>query len=52
MAVIRTRGKTVPANTWHFFELCEDRPIAAIRVSKTKDGWVANFKPDAKSATA
>ena len=33
----------VPANTPHWFTLCEDRQIAAVRVFKTKDGWVANY---------
>ena len=42
----------VPANTWHYFELCDDKSIACVRVFKTKEGWVANFKPEAKSATA
>lgn len=42
----------VPANTWHYFALCDDKSIACVRVFKTKDGWVANFKPEAKSATA
>ena len=33
----------VPANTWHFFTLCDEKQIAAVRVFKTKDGWVANY---------
>ncbi len=40
----------VPANTWHYFDLCEDKSIAAVRVFKTKDGWVANFKDEQKAA--
>jgi 1,2-dihydroxy-3-keto-5-methylthiopentene dioxygenase len=42
----------VPANTWHYFDLCEDQNIACVRVFKTKDGWVANFKDEQKSVSA
>ena len=42
----------VPANTWHYFDLCEDSQIACVRVFKTKDGWVANFKDEVKAANA
>lgn len=34
----------VPARAWHFFTLCEERQIAAVRVFKTKDGWAANYE--------
>ncbi len=36
----------VPANTWHWFALCDDRQIACVRVFKTKEGWVAQFKDE------
>ena len=42
----------VPENTWHYFELCDDKSIACVRIFKTKEGWVANFKPEAKAANA
>ena len=34
----------VPANTYHYFDLCSEKQIVAIRVFKTKEGWVANYK--------
>ena len=40
----------VPKDTWHYFDLCEDSQIACVRVFKTKDGWVANFKDEQKAA--
>lgn len=40
----------VPENTWHYFDLCEDKQIACVRVFKTKEGWVANFKDEQKAA--
>lgn len=42
----------VPANTWHYFDLCEDQSIGCVRIFKTKDGWVANFKPETQAASA
>ena len=42
----------VPANTWHYFDLCEDSNIACVRVFKTKEGWVANYKEEARAANA
>lgn len=42
----------VPAHTWHYFDLCEDKQIVAVRVFKTKEGWVANFKDEPAKAAA
>lgn len=42
----------VPENTWHWFDLCEDKQIACARIFKTKEGWVANFKDDPATAAA
>ncbi len=37
----------VPAGTWHWFTLCEDKQIKCIRVFTSKDGWVAHYAQDA-----
>ena len=37
----------VPENTMHWFDLCADKQIVAIRVFKTPEGWVANYKDQA-----
>ncbi len=34
---------TVPANYKHFFNLCPDRQITAIRIFTDPAGWVANY---------
>jgi 1,2-dihydroxy-3-keto-5-methylthiopentene dioxygenase len=34
---------TVPANYKHFFTLCADRQITAIRIFTDPAGWVANY---------
>ncbi len=34
----------VPENTYHWFDLCAEKQIVAIRVFKTPEGWVANYK--------
>lgn len=34
----------VPAGTWHWFDLCEDRRIKCIRVFESADGWVAHYR--------
>ena len=34
---------TVPANYKHFFTLCPDRQITAIRIFTDPAGWVANY---------
>jgi 1,2-dihydroxy-3-keto-5-methylthiopentene dioxygenase len=34
----------VPAGTWHWFDLCEDRTIKCIRVFESADGWVAHYR--------
>ncbi len=33
----------VPRNTWHWFNLCADRRIRAIRLFQDVAGWVANY---------
>jgi 1,2-dihydroxy-3-keto-5-methylthiopentene dioxygenase len=33
----------VPANTWHWFDLCADREIRAIRLFKDPTGWVPRY---------
>jgi len=35
----------VPANSWHWFYLCEERRIKAIRIFKDPAGWVAHYRP-------
>ena len=42
----------VPKDTWHYFDLCDDKQIACVRVFMTKEGWVANYKPESESASA
>jgi 1,2-dihydroxy-3-keto-5-methylthiopentene dioxygenase len=34
----------VPAGTWHWFDLCEDRAIEAIRLFGSKEGWVPVYR--------
>jgi 1,2-dihydroxy-3-keto-5-methylthiopentene dioxygenase len=34
----------VPAGTWHWFGLCEDRQVVAVRVFKTSEGWKARLR--------
>ncbi|NUN14288.1 MAG: cupin domain-containing protein [Myxococcales bacterium] len=36
----------VPANTWHWFELCEDKRIKAVRIFKDMAGWVPHYRND------
>ncbi len=33
----------VPKQTWHWFDLCTDRTIRAIRLFKDPAGWVPNY---------
>ncbi len=33
----------VPQGTWHWFDLCADRQIRAIRLFKDPAGWVPNY---------
>jgi len=33
----------VPAGTWHWFDLCADRQIRAIRLFKDAAGWAPNY---------
>lgn len=37
----------VPAGTWHWFDLCEDKTIKCIRVFTSKEGWVAKYREQA-----
>ena len=34
----------VPAGTWHWFDLCEDRQIEAIRLFTSKEGWTPVYR--------
>lgn len=34
----------VPANSWHWFELCEDKRIKAVRIFKDMAGWVPHYQ--------
>jgi 1,2-dihydroxy-3-keto-5-methylthiopentene dioxygenase len=33
----------VPAGTWHWFDLCADRRIRAIRLFQDASGWTPNY---------
>ncbi|MEP7272666.1 MAG: acireductone dioxygenase, partial [Acidobacteriota bacterium] len=33
----------VPQGTWHWFDLCADRQIRAIRLFKDPAGWAPNY---------
>ena len=33
----------VPRGTWHWFDLCGDRDIRAIRLFQDKSGWTPNY---------
>ncbi len=35
---------SVPAYTWHWFDLCEERRIKAIRLFQNDDGWVPVYR--------
>jgi len=35
---------SVPAYTWHWFDLCQDRRIKAIRLFQKEDGWVPVYR--------
>jgi 1,2-dihydroxy-3-keto-5-methylthiopentene dioxygenase len=34
----------VPAGTWHWFDLCEERAIEAIRLFTSKEGWTPVYR--------
>jgi 1,2-dihydroxy-3-keto-5-methylthiopentene dioxygenase len=34
----------VPAGTWHWFDLCDDRSISCIRLFISKDGWAPVYR--------
>ena len=36
----------VPANTWHWFNLCEDRTIKCIRVFESTGGWAPHYRAE------
>jgi len=33
----------VPRGTWHWFDLCADRDIRAIRLFQDKSGWTPHY---------
>jgi 1,2-dihydroxy-3-keto-5-methylthiopentene dioxygenase len=33
----------VPRGTWHWFDLCGDRDIRAIRLFQDKSGWTPHY---------
>lgn len=35
---------SVPAYTWHWFDLCEERRIKAVRLFQKDDGWVPVYR--------
>jgi 1,2-dihydroxy-3-keto-5-methylthiopentene dioxygenase len=35
---------SVPAYTWHWFDLCEERRIKAVRLFQKEDGWVPVYR--------
>jgi 1,2-dihydroxy-3-keto-5-methylthiopentene dioxygenase len=37
---------SVPAYTWHWFDLCEERRIKAIRLFQKEDGWVPVYRKE------
>jgi 1,2-dihydroxy-3-keto-5-methylthiopentene dioxygenase len=39
---------SVPAYTWHWFDLCEERRIKAIRLFQKEDGWVPVYREEQK----
>lgn len=36
----------IPANSWHWFTLGENRDIKAIRLFQDQSGWVPHYRPD------
>ena len=36
----------VPTNTWHWFNLCEDRTIKCIRVFESTGGWAPHYRAE------
>ncbi|NJK40966.1 MAG: cupin domain-containing protein [Acaryochloridaceae cyanobacterium SU_2_1] len=36
----------VPQGTWHWFDLCEDRRIQAIRLFQDSSGWTPHYTSD------
>ena len=40
----------VPAGTWHWFDLCADRRIRAIRLFKDPSGWTPRYTDSGKDA--
>lgn len=40
----------VPADTWHWFTLCDDRQIKCIRVFESTDGWAPHYREEGAAA--
>jgi len=40
----------VPAGTWHWFDLCNDRRIRAIRLFQDPNGWTPHYTQSGKDA--
>lgn len=40
----------VPAGTWHWFDLCSDRRIRAIRLFQDPNGWTPHYTDSGKDA--
>ena len=40
----------VPAGTWHWFDLCKDRRIRAIRLFQDPSGWTPHYTESGKDA--
>jgi 1,2-dihydroxy-3-keto-5-methylthiopentene dioxygenase len=40
----------VPAGTWHWFDLCQDRRIRAIRLFQDPSGWTPHYTGSGKDA--
>lgn len=34
----------VPAGTWHWFDLCEDKTIQCIRLFSNREGWIPVYR--------
>ncbi len=41
---------TVPRGTWHWFDLCSDRRIRAIRLFQEMAGWIPYYTDSAAEA--
>jgi 1,2-dihydroxy-3-keto-5-methylthiopentene dioxygenase len=43
---------SVPAYTWHWFDLCQERHIKAIRLFQKEDGWVPVYREPSLTQSA